>query len=114
MAGATRLTNPEALLASMKAGRYYSTQGPSFRELLLGSDRLLVETSEIYAITLTGGGDRWQSAQERTGEGGEPISRVEFDLVPFRGSYCRVTAVDPGGCGATPYGRDVLLRRVTI
>ncbi|MDP8947484.1 MAG: CehA/McbA family metallohydrolase [Actinomycetota bacterium] len=89
--------NPEALLASMKAGRYYSTQGPSFSELLLDGDRLLVETSEVYAITLTGGGDRWHSAQERTGEGGEPISRAEFDLSPFRGSYCRVTVVDAGG-----------------
>ena len=30
--------DPEALLRSLKAGRYYSTQGPSFRELLLDGD----------------------------------------------------------------------------
>ncbi len=45
-----------------------------------------VETSEAYAITLTG--------SERTGE---PVVEAEFDLAPFRGSYCRVTVVDPAG-----------------
>jgi hypothetical protein len=87
----------EALLRSLKAGRYYSTQGPSFRELLLDGERLLVETSEAYAISLTGGGDRWQSGQERTSEDGEPITKADFDLAPFRGSYARVTIVDIAG-----------------
>jgi len=86
---------PDTLLASLKAGRYYSTQGPSFRELLLDGERLRVETSQVYAIVLTGGGDRWQSAEERSSEDGEPIIEADFDLTPFRGSYCRVTIVDP-------------------
>jgi hypothetical protein len=86
--------DPQALLDSMKAGRYYSTQGPSLRELIVDGERLRVETSEAYAISLTTGGDRWQSAEERTGE---PVVEAEFDLAPFRGSYCRVTVVDPAG-----------------
>jgi hypothetical protein len=89
--------DPEALLGSMKAGRYYSTQGPELRELLVDGDRLRVETSEVYAISLTGGGDRWQSGQERTSTDGEPVIEAGFDLTPFRGSYCRVTAVDGSG-----------------
>jgi hypothetical protein len=89
--------DPEALLDSMKAGRYYSTQGPSLRELLVYGDRLRVETSDAYAISLTGGGDRWQSGQERTSEGDEPIREAEFALGPFHGSYCRVTVVDAQG-----------------
>ncbi|MGH3108677.1 MAG: CehA/McbA family metallohydrolase [Rubrobacter sp.] len=87
----------EALLRSLKAGRYYSTQGPSFRELLLDGERLRVEAGEAYAISLTGGGDRWQSGQERTSEDGEPITMADFDLAPFHGSYCRVTIVDIAG-----------------
>jgi hypothetical protein len=87
----------DALLASLKAGRYYSTQGPSFRELLLDGERLRVETSDAYAITLTGGGDRWQSAEERRSGRGEPIAEADFDLTPFRGSYCRLTVIDPDG-----------------
>jgi len=89
--------DPDALVGSLKAGRYYSTQGPALRELLADGDRLHVETSEAYAIALTTGGDRWQSGEGRTGEGGEPIAEAEFDLGPFRGSYCRVTVVDPSG-----------------
>lgn len=89
--------DPEALLESMKAGRYYSTQGPSLRELLVDGDRLRVETSDAYAISLTGGGDRWQSAEERNSTDGEPITGAVFDLTPFRSSYCRVTVVDAQG-----------------
>jgi hypothetical protein len=89
--------DPEALLDSMKAGRYYSTQGPSLRDLLVDGDRLRVETSEAYAISLTGGGDHWQSAEERNSTDGEPITEAVFDLTPFRGSYCRVTVVDAQG-----------------
>jgi hypothetical protein len=89
--------DPEALMRSLKAGRYYSTQGPSFRELLVDGELLRVETSEAYAISLTGGGDRWQSGQERHSADGEPICEAEFDLAPFRDSYCRVTVVDPAG-----------------
>ena len=80
----------------MKAGRYYSTQGPELRDLVVDGDRLLVTTSEVYAITLTTGGDRWQSGEERHNEDGK-ISEAEFDLGPFRGSYCRVTVVDADG-----------------
>ena len=83
-----------------EAGRYYSTQGPSIRELLHNGGTLHVETSEAYAISLTGGGDRWQSGQERHGADGEPITEAEFDLTPFRGSYCRLTVVDPAGRSA--------------
>jgi predicted metal-dependent phosphoesterase TrpH len=86
--------DPDALLGSMKAGRYYSTQGPALREMLVDGDRLRVASSEAYAIVLTGGGDRWQSGQVDTGE---PITEAEFDLAPFRGSFCRVTVVDAMG-----------------
>ena len=55
----------------------------------MDGERLRVETSEAYAISLTGAGDWWQSGQERHGTLGEPIKEAEFDLTPFRGSYCR-------------------------
>jgi hypothetical protein len=88
--------DPDLLLASMKAGRYYSTQGPSIHELVLDGERLLVKTSEAYAINLTTGGDQWQAGDERHDENCS-ISEAEFDLTPFRGSYCRVIVVDTKG-----------------
>jgi hypothetical protein len=89
--------DPEALVESMKAGRYYSTQGPSIRELVVDGGRLRVETREAYAISLTTSGDRWRSGAERHGENGQPITDAEFDLAPFRGSYCRIIVVDEVG-----------------
>jgi hypothetical protein len=89
--------DPEALLASLKAGHYYSTQGPALRELLVEGDRLWVETSDAYAITLSGSGDRWLSGAMHTGKDGAALVATEFDLTPFRGSFCRVTLVDSAG-----------------
>jgi histidinol phosphatase-like PHP family hydrolase len=88
---------PDALLAALKAGRYYSTQGPALRELRVEGDRLHVKTSDVHTIGLTGGGDRWQCGTERTSEPGATIAEAEFDLTPFRGAYCRVVAIDGSG-----------------
>ena len=89
--------DPGAMVECLKAGRYYSTQGPELRGMILDGGRLRVETSEAYAISLTTGGDRWQSGAERHGDDGQPITEAEFDLAPFRGSYCRVIVVDEAG-----------------
>jgi hypothetical protein len=67
------------------------------RGLIMDGGRLRVETDEAYAISLTGGGDRWQWGSERHGGVGVPITEAEFDLAPFRSSYCRVTVVDQAG-----------------
>ena len=89
--------DPGALVESFKAGRYYSTQGPALREMLVDGDRLRVASSDAYAISLTGGGDRWQSGEARTGEPDVPTTEAEFDLAQVHGSYCRVTVVDAAG-----------------
>jgi histidinol phosphatase-like PHP family hydrolase len=88
--------DPDALLNAIKAGRYYSTQGPALRELLVDGNQLHVEASEVYAIGITGSGERWQSGTERIREQGASIT-ADFDLSPFQGSYCRVTVVDSAG-----------------
>ena len=60
-------------------------------------DRLYVQTSEAYAITLTGIGERWMSETDRTSQSGAPLFEADFDLSPFRGSYCCLTLVDGAG-----------------
>ena len=90
---------PEALLRSLKAGRYYSTQG----DQRCASCFWMATGYALRAVKRTrtrcpGVADRWQSAQERTSEGGEePIWGAEFDLAPFGGSYCSVMVVDLAG-----------------
>jgi hypothetical protein len=88
---------PDGLVEALKAGRYFSTQGPALRELRVEGGCLHVRTSGVRAIGLTGGGDRWLRGTERTSQASETIAEAEFDLAPFRGAYCRVVAIDREG-----------------
>jgi hypothetical protein len=87
----------ELLLDALKAGAYYSTQGPRIEALITEGDQLHVATSPAYSIALAGSGARWLDATSRTDPTGEPMREATFDLVPFRGSFCRVTVVDADG-----------------
>lgn len=89
--------DPESLLASLKAGRYYSTQGPALRQLVVDGDTLHVESTEAYSILLSSGGDTWHHAALEVNERGAPVTEADFDLSPFRGSFCRVTVIDADG-----------------
>jgi hypothetical protein len=86
--------DPAALVASLKSGSYYSTQGPRFERLELDGEELHVATSPAQAIALGGAGDRWLEASTVLDERGGPVSEAAFDLTAFRGSYCRVTVID--------------------
>jgi histidinol phosphatase-like PHP family hydrolase len=88
---------PEALLAALRAGRFFSTQGPRIESLRLAGNRLHVRTSDAHVIGLTGGGDRWQSGTEVVSDGATPLTEADFDLAPFRGSYARVVVIDGDG-----------------
>ena len=86
--------DPDALLASLRAGAYYSTQGPRLERLQRDHERLEVATSPVHAIALGGRGDRWLDGITALDEDGGPVDHATFDLSAFQGSYCRVTVVD--------------------
>ena len=88
---------PDALLAALKRGTYYSTQGPCIEALELDDDRLHVRAGAVACISVTGGGDRWQQAADARGPHGGSICEATFDVRAFRGSFCRVTAIDAAG-----------------
>jgi hypothetical protein len=88
---------PDALLASLAAGSYYSTQGPRFERLELDGQQLRVGTTPAHSIALGGAGGRWLEASTVVHEHGAPVSEASFDLSAFRGSYCRVTVLDREG-----------------
>jgi hypothetical protein len=88
---------PTALLASLKAGSYYSTQGPEIQRLDRDGEQLHVATSRAHTIALGGAGDRWLEATTVLDKHGGLVSEGTFDLSAFRGSYCRVTVVDTAG-----------------
>jgi hypothetical protein len=89
--------DPDALLASLRGGTYYSTQSPRLERLERDGDRLEVATSPVHAIALGGPGDRWLDGITVLDEDGGEVDHASFDLSAFKGSYCRVTVVDGAG-----------------
>lgn len=93
--------DPAALLAALKAGTYYSTQGPAISGLTLDGDELRVSCSPCARILLTGPGRLWRRWRWRVGPPGAALlTEAAFTISDFRGSFCRVTAVDADGCRA--------------
>lgn len=83
--------DPDTLLAALKAGHFYSSQGPELLDISVKSDELHVACSPAAAIHLTGHGSLRRSHY------GEALEEVTFPLAPFRGSACRVTIIDSAG-----------------
>ncbi len=82
---------PDALLAALKAGHFYSSQGPELHDLAVADGRLRIRCSPAAAIFLSGRGAR------RGALLGEDLTTAEFSLAPFAGGYCRVTVIDAAG-----------------
>lgn len=89
--------DPEALLKALKAGAYYSTQGPRLERLELDGTTLRAETSPAHAIALSGAGERWLDGESVFDEHGGVVAEAAFDLSRFKESFCRVTAIDADG-----------------
>lgn len=82
---------PEALLEALKAGRYYSSQGPEIHDVRVENGRVAVRCSLVRAVFVTG---RGATARSSLGEG---IEERSFPVEPFVGSYLRVTVVNSVG-----------------
>ena len=84
--------DPDELLAALKAGQFYSSQGPEIHDIRIEGDRLSVQCSPARLVFVTGRGSTAQSLQA---EG--TVTEGTFPLKPFTGSYCRVTVIDTHG-----------------
>jgi len=82
---------PEAILAALKAGYYYSSQGPEIHAVEVGGKSVAVRHSPARAVFLGG------RATARARVLGEGITECELPLAPFAGSHFRATVVDAAG-----------------
>jgi hypothetical protein len=83
---------PQALLASLKAGRYYSSTGPMIHEVTLSATgKVTVRCSPAERVLVSGKGPAVVVA------GGRGLRRVEIDLQKFDSPYARVTVRDAYG-----------------
>src|SRR5271155_1475997 len=90
--------DPDALLASLKAGRFYSSQGPRLFDIEVGPGEVSVSCSPVNSIALLTGNSR---ALVKVGR---YVTSVAFDVVGARQQasanppeWFRIVAVDAAG-----------------
>lgn len=83
---------PEALTAALKAGAFYSSQGPIIHAVRFDGDAVEVECSDARAIMALG---RASKATQLRGDG---LTRARLDLSGFaKGGYVRLVVADAQG-----------------
>ncbi len=83
---------PEALLAALRAGAYYSTQGPEIRGIEVTDEAVGVACSAAASIIISGQGTASKAIH------GESMTRGEMPMQRFTESpWLRVTVVDRAG-----------------
>jgi hypothetical protein len=84
--------HPDALLAALRVGAYYSTQGPRIDDVAVDGERVHVICSPARAVALTGV-HGWRSDVAI----GERIEAATLDLAKLRSPYWRLTVTDADG-----------------
>jgi len=82
---------PEDLLAALKAGHFYASQGPVIEHVARDGDVLHVRCSAARSIILLGAASRNRRAH------GDGLTETKLPLEPFAGSWCRLVVVDDRG-----------------
>ncbi len=82
---------PDALLESLKAGFYYSSQGPAIKDIKIKNGEIQIECSRATTISVTGHGARSKFII------GEGLEKATFPTKRFEDSYVRVTVRDASG-----------------
>jgi len=66
--------DPESLLSALKAGHFYSSQGPQFNNVELNDTKLIIDCSEVDSIIVVNGTSR------TTARFGNAITEASLDL----------------------------------
>lgn len=82
--------SPEAILAALKAGHYYASQGPELHDMRREGDRLKLRMSAASSVVLAGSGCHSVVLH------GDGLTEAELPLNGL-GRWCRATVVDATG-----------------
>jgi histidinol phosphatase-like PHP family hydrolase len=82
---------PEALLAAMKAGLFYSSQGPEIRDFAISAGEAHVACSPAENIALVGRGSRNVTVH------GPARTSATLSTEKFAGDWCRLVVRDAAG-----------------
>ncbi len=87
---ATSLT-PEALLAALKQGSFYSSTGPQIHHIAFTEDEIVVECDPAIAVYAGGRGSIRQFAR------GDGLTTVRLPIGVFLSNFVRITVLDAAG-----------------
>ena len=82
---------PEALIDSLKQGRYYSSQGPVLHDVAVGNEKVALQCSPVSNVAITGRGAKSENHR------GSEITHCELPVQRFQGSWFRITVMDAQG-----------------
>lgn len=83
---------PEALLAALKRGDFYSTQGPALHDVRIEGDTAIVESSAIASAIAIGHGTGAKGVH------GQSMTRCEIPLQRLNNSpWVRISVIDAAG-----------------
>jgi histidinol phosphatase-like PHP family hydrolase len=86
---------PELLLAALKRGDFYSSQGPQIHDIALAGNEVRVACSAVNTVALSGTGSPSRSVH------GQDLERVSLPIDAWgEGDYIRVTVTDARGARA--------------
>ncbi len=92
--------DPEALLAALKSGQFYSSQGPRLHDVRVGREEVAIECSPVHSVALLTGTSR------ALAKVGRHVTRAVFDLAGAAreartaagaDKWFRVVAIDAAG-----------------
>ncbi|HVU14775.1 MAG TPA: CehA/McbA family metallohydrolase, partial [Phototrophicaceae bacterium] len=83
--------SPEALLAALKRGDYYSSSGPQFFDAQIQDKTVRIRCSPVNSIFVTG---KAAQSQFKHGKG---MIEAEIDIRKLDSPYCRITIRDEQG-----------------
>ncbi|MCW4114031.1 CehA/McbA family metallohydrolase [Aurantimonas sp. MSK8Z-1] len=82
---------PEAILAAMREGAFYSSTGPLIHSIAVDGDDVEVECSPAASVAILGRGTRAETVQARQ------TSRARLPLERFAGDWFRIVVRDAAG-----------------
>lgn len=83
---------PESLLAALKSGAFYSSQGPTLHDVRLAGDHVVIESSAVVSAVAIGHGSGAKAVH------GHSMTRTEVPLSRLNNSpWVRVSVIDAAG-----------------
>jgi len=83
--------DPGELVESLKAGRFYSSQGPEIHDVQLDGDKVHISCSPAATISAQGRGSKSRH------EEGDGLTQAMFEVTRFKDAYMRITVRDAEG-----------------